>query len=131
MIATFYILVKVEVFVVLVKFTLDIRLTTQLLHNSQVVIVGFDQFGREVLHFYLNKTSRGGSSISAKPDFEVKTTESSLNESSKKDGVFRAVKYFSERDDLTSDAVTETLILSPSPPNQNLPNQFVYVSEYE
>ena len=45
-ISTFFILVKIEIFVVLVKFTLDIRLTTQLLHNSQVIIVGFDQFDR-------------------------------------------------------------------------------------
>ena len=45
-ISSFFILVKIEIFVVLVKFTLDIRLTTQLLHNSQVIIVGFDQFDR-------------------------------------------------------------------------------------
>ena len=70
----------------------------------------------------MNKASRGGSSISAKPDFEIKTTESSLNGSSKKDGVFRTVKNFSERDDLTSDAVTDSLMPSPSPPNKNLPN---------
>ena len=54
MITIFYFVIKIELFVVLAKFTLDIRLTTQLLNNDQVVIVGFDEFNREVLHFYLN-----------------------------------------------------------------------------
>ena len=64
MITIFYFVIKIELFVVLAKFTLDIRLTTQLLNNDQVVIVGFDEFNREVLHFYLNQrtTNRDGSS---------------------------------------------------------------------
>ena len=65
MITIFYFVIKIELFVVLAKFTLDIRLTTQLINNDQVVIVGFDQFNREVLHFYLNQrmTNREGSSL--------------------------------------------------------------------
>ena len=63
----FYIAAKIEIFFVVVRFTLDIRLTTQVLSHGQVMIVGFDQFQREALRFYMNNRSRSISTTDLPP----------------------------------------------------------------
>lgn len=52
-----YLMIKAELFIALVYWTFEIRLTTQVLRSGQILIIGFDSFQREVLRFYMNHES--------------------------------------------------------------------------
>lgn len=44
---------KIQLFVILVLFQLDISLRTQVLNSGQVAILGVDQFSRECMRFLI------------------------------------------------------------------------------
>ena len=114
-IRTFYLVVKIELFAICVYWTLDLRLTTQVLRTGQVLIIGFDSFERECLRFYMNRDEQNqhnnNNNISSLDEYTLNT--STVNRSTHRDGEFRQVREFSERDDLTSDAITESLMSPP------------------
>ena len=80
---------KIQLFLVLAIYSLDMRLQTQVLDSGHVAILGVDKFNREVMRFLI--------SVKESDSFE----QSELNGDQRGPG-WRKVDSYSDADDITS-----------------------------